>query len=204
MAETVWRVLEPVLEKANQERHEQAERAEKARPAASDANPFFSNAARHLLHGVLTALIASAPEIWTLRHVILILRDASLLERVLSATAFTRHLLQYFENEATFQNILSTVLTRLAPYEIIAAMWDRATVRLSLRQWLNSESILVLGNDEENRAAIDTIQENVSGTVKVQAYKGGLSVLGRTSPLSLFKDNLATRAELMALVYGPR
>ncbi|MES2154783.1 MAG: argininosuccinate synthase [bacterium] len=42
------------------------------------------------------------------------------------------------------------------------------------------------------RAAIDTIQRNVSGTVKVQAYKGGLSVLGRTSPLSLFKDNLAT------------
>jgi type IV secretory pathway TraG/TraD family ATPase VirD4 len=127
--------------------------------AASDANPFFSNAARHLLHGVLTALIASAPHNWTLRHVILILRDASLLERVLSATAFTRHLLQYFENVATFQNILSTVLTRLAPYEIIAAMWDQATVRLSLRQWLDSESILVLGNDEENRAAIDTINQ---------------------------------------------
>ncbi len=42
------------------------------------------------------------------------------------------------------------------------------------------------------RAAIDTIQKHVSGTVKVQAYKGGLSILGRTSPLSLFKDNLAT------------
>ena len=42
------------------------------------------------------------------------------------------------------------------------------------------------------RAAIDTIQQNVSGTVKVQAYKGNLSLLGRTSPRSLFKDNLAT------------
>jgi argininosuccinate synthase len=42
------------------------------------------------------------------------------------------------------------------------------------------------------RAAIDTIQQNVSGAVRVQAYKGNLSLLGRTSPRSLFKDNLAT------------
>jgi len=42
------------------------------------------------------------------------------------------------------------------------------------------------------RAAIDTIQQNVSGTATVQLYKGHVSLLGRTSPLSLFKDNLAT------------
>ncbi len=42
------------------------------------------------------------------------------------------------------------------------------------------------------RAAIDTMQQHVSGTVKLQLYKGNVSLLGRTSPLSLFKDNLAT------------
>jgi argininosuccinate synthase len=42
------------------------------------------------------------------------------------------------------------------------------------------------------RAAIDTIQQSVSGTVRLQLYKGSVSLLGRTSPLSLFKDNLAT------------
>jgi argininosuccinate synthase len=42
------------------------------------------------------------------------------------------------------------------------------------------------------RAAIDTMQEHVTGTVKLQLYKGNVSLLGRTSPLSLFKDNLAT------------
>jgi argininosuccinate synthase len=42
------------------------------------------------------------------------------------------------------------------------------------------------------RAALDTMQEHVTGTVKVQLYKGNVSLLGRTSPLSLFKDNLAT------------
>lgn len=127
--------------------------------AAQDANPFFSNAARHLLHGVLMALTSKAPKRWTLRHVILILRDESLLRRVLAGTEFTRHLLQYCEQPSTFQNILSTVLTRVAPYEIIAATWDRAAKKLSLRDWLGSGSILVLGNDEDNRAAIDTINQ---------------------------------------------
>ncbi|HLF17214.1 MAG TPA: hypothetical protein VI796_07295, partial [Candidatus Thermoplasmatota archaeon] len=42
------------------------------------------------------------------------------------------------------------------------------------------------------RAALDAIAENVTGTVRLQAYKGQLSILGRTSPVSLFKDNLAT------------
>ena len=42
------------------------------------------------------------------------------------------------------------------------------------------------------RAGIDAIQQNVSGAVTVQLYKGNVSLLGRTSPLSLLKDNLAT------------
>ncbi len=127
--------------------------------AAHDANPFFSNAARHLLHGVLVALILLAPKRWTLRHVLLITRTETLLRQILARMEATRHLLQYCEHAATFQNILSTVLTRLAPYEIIAAAWDRTERRVSLRRWLATESILILGNDEDNRAALDTINQ---------------------------------------------
>ncbi len=127
--------------------------------ATQDANPFFSNAARHLLYGVLLALILKAPRRWTLRQVVLILRQEALLRRILDSRDETRYLLQYFEQPSTFQNIHSTILTRLAPYEIIAAAWDRTKTRLSLRGWVNGESILVLGNDEENRAALDTINQ---------------------------------------------
>jgi len=127
--------------------------------ATHDANPFFSNAARHLLHGVLLALIQKAPKRWTLRQAILILRDPLLLQQFLGSNEATRYLLQYCEHTATFQNILSTVLTRIAPYEIIAAAWDQAKGRVSLRRWLESESLLILGNDEDNRAAIDTINQ---------------------------------------------
>jgi argininosuccinate synthase len=52
------------------------------------------------------------------------------------------------------------------------------------------------------RAGIDTMQQHVSGTVKVQLYKGNVSLLGRTSPLSLFKDNLATYGTKDAFNHG--
>lgn len=127
--------------------------------AQNDANPFFSNAARHLLYGVLLGLIQLAPGRWTLRHVLLIVRTRALLLDLLRRADSTRHLLQYFDHESTFQNILSTILTRTAPFEIIAATWDRSPERISLKHWLTEESILVLGNDEENRTALDTMNQ---------------------------------------------
>jgi type IV secretory pathway TraG/TraD family ATPase VirD4 len=127
--------------------------------AQQDANPFFSNAARHLMSAALLALILQAPGRWTLRHLLLVLRSESLLRLLLDQTEFTRPLLQYGEHPATFQNILSTLLTRTAPFELIAAAWDRAEHKLSLRAWLDQEAILILANDEDNRAAIDTINQ---------------------------------------------
>lgn len=127
--------------------------------AQQDANPFFSNAARHLMSATLLALILLAPGRWTLRHLLLVLRSEALLRLLLAQTEFTRPLLQYGEHPATFQNILSTLLTRTAPFELIAAAWDQAGRKLSLRGWLEQEAILILANDEENRAAIDTINQ---------------------------------------------
>jgi type IV secretory pathway TraG/TraD family ATPase VirD4 len=123
----------------------------------ADSNPFFTNAARHLLYGAILALIELAPGRWTFRHALLLLRDPLRLHRLLSKSEHTHHLLNYFNHPTTAQNIFSTVLTYTSPYEIIAACWDRAEAAISLADWIKSESILVLGNDEQNRAAIDTI-----------------------------------------------
>lgn len=123
----------------------------------TDANPFFTNAARHLLYGAVLALLQLAPGRWTFRHVLLLLQDPERLQTLLAKTDSTRHLLTYFGHEAVAQNIFSTVLTYISPYEIIAACWDRAETALSLSEWLETESVLVLGNDEQNRAAIDII-----------------------------------------------
>ena len=129
-------------------------------PAAThDANPFFTNAARHLLYGTVLSLIELCPRRWTLRHVLLLLREPERLQTLLSRTESTRHLLNYFAHAATAQNIFSTVLTYTSPFEIIAACWDRAGDALSLSAWLDTESVLVLGNDEQNRSALDTLNK---------------------------------------------
>jgi type IV secretory pathway TraG/TraD family ATPase VirD4 len=122
-----------------------------------DANPFFTNAARHLLYGTLLGLIASRPGKWTLREAILIVRDKGQLKNVLASVTQNAALLQYFEHAPTLQNILSTVLTYTAPYEILAATWAHANDSFSLNDWLSGEGILILGNDEGNRTALDTI-----------------------------------------------
>lgn len=121
-----------------------------------DSNPFFANAARHLIYGVIMGFIQSRRR-WTLRHLLLQLRDADRLQMHLERNEATRFLLQYFSHTATLQNIISTLLAHLAPFEVIAATWDEANTSISLTQWMREESILVLGNDEANRTAIEAM-----------------------------------------------
>ncbi len=44
-------------------------------------------------------------------------------------------------------------------YEFIAASWERSSRSISLREWLETESILILGNDEATRTALDAINQ---------------------------------------------
>lgn len=45
---------------------------------------------------------------------------------------------------------------------------------------------------EAMQAFFDKSQENVTGTVRAKLYKGGVWPLARTSPYSLFSEDLAT------------
>ena len=42
------------------------------------------------------------------------------------------------------------------------------------------------------QAAIDKSQEHVEGTVRLKLYKGNVMVTGRTSPKSLYSEELVT------------
>jgi argininosuccinate synthase len=43
---------------------------------------------------------------------------------------------------------------------------------------------------EDLEAFINKTQENVTGEVRVRLFKGGLQVVGRSSPMSLYDQNL--------------
>jgi len=122
--------------------------------------PFFSDAARHLLSGVLISFIRQAPKRWTFRDVLIALKSKDRLMKVLAATPETADLIeQYLTEETTARNVLSTVASKMQKYEFIAASWERATRSISLREWLETESILILGNDEATRTALDAINQ---------------------------------------------
>lgn len=124
------------------------------------SQPFFSDAARHLLSGVFISFIKKCPESWTFRDVLIALKSQERLKKVLSETPETKDLVeQYFSDATTARNVMSTVATKMQRYEFIAAAWSKAERKISLREWLDGEFILVLGNDEATRTALDAINQ---------------------------------------------
>ncbi len=124
------------------------------------SQPFFGDAARHLLTGVIISFILTAPGEWTFRDVVWAMLHNDILIEVLNRREETKKLVKlYFSHEGTAQNIMSTVATKMNAYSIIAALWDRAKTKISLRHWLQNEYVIVLGNDYTNRAAVDAINQ---------------------------------------------
>lgn len=121
------------------------------------ANRYFSDAARDLLAGAMLSLTASGVR-WTLRDVLLTMRSRERLAEVLAGTAEGRAIFELHSGEPrAFQNVLSTARTRLAPLEPVAACWSHASGRVSLREWIEGECILILGTDDGSRAAMDAL-----------------------------------------------
>jgi hypothetical protein len=132
-------------------------------PEKNTSQPFFADAARHLLSGVITALMVKAGEGWTFKDVIWTMLHQDVLVEVLAEAEETKKLVKlYFSHEGTAQNIMSTVATKLNPFTIIAALWQEPYKQeraISLVDWLKGESILVLGNDHTARSAVDALNQ---------------------------------------------
>jgi hypothetical protein len=138
-------------------------------PKEESAQPFFADATRHLLEGVMTALIKHAPGRWTLRDVILIFRRRDRLERVLNLYQDTRDIKDtYFAEPKTLANVLTTAATKFAPLSTVAALWDNCRTEngeqirgLSVASWLEGESILILGHHAVYSEAIGPINRAI-------------------------------------------
>lgn len=142
------------------------------------AQRFFSDASRHLLAGVMRRFIKTAPGRWTLADVVYAMLDQGRLEQILSNDPDTTPLLTYLRDARTGNSVLSTVLTKMQPYEFIAAAWSRAEEKVSLRDWVKGDYILILGNDEAQRSALDAINQ---------------AIFKRVVELVLAQDNSANR-----------
>ncbi len=153
-------------------------------PEEETGNRFFSDSSRHLLGAVLISLIRTCPRRWDFRDVVLAMQNGPVIRAFIDRLPETRHLAQYWDEPRTFANILSTLATKFATFEPIAAAWSHAHHRISLRSWVCSESILVLGNDERIRFPMDAINR---------------LIFRRVSEMLLAQSDSATRRTWMFL-----
>lgn len=126
-------------------------------PRQQESQPFFRNASRHLLYGVLISFLRQGVQ-WTLADLIRATRTATTLKSILLSCDDTSHLVdQYFQDDRLLSNILSTLATLLLPFEPVAAAWESAKEKIAIEDWVNDESVLVLGSSEVSREAVDVI-----------------------------------------------
>jgi len=147
----------------------------------SGGETFFTNAVRDILAGVIMVLMECVPnpKAWTFRDVVLAMLYEPYLnflfefDKARSGKPFPvvqRLRGSYLNGDPrTNSNIRASINAKLAIYEPIAAVWHRvapatnSSAKFSLADWANrdSEEVLVLGNDEAARAALDAVNQAI-------------------------------------------
>jgi hypothetical protein len=128
------------------------------------SQPFFVDAAQNLLYGVMLAFIRRKSD-WYFSDLLRAMQDTEKLHKILSAVPETRYISNLlFSNKDTLNNVMSTVSTKMLPYEAIASMWDyayHAGHKVSLEEWIqnrgSSNYTLILGNSEKARKPLDAL-----------------------------------------------
>lgn len=117
--------------------------------SGSESQPFFLDASRALLGGVMHSFSQIAPDSWTLRDVVLTMRYTKRIAAIIAACPQTEYLLsKYVTGAARDNDIEATIETFMRGFSFIAAAWHHSTREpVSLEQWMRTESILVLGAD---------------------------------------------------------
>lgn len=126
-----------------------------------DSQPFFANAAREIVANIMTSFMCSELD-WTFADLMRACSDTKIARRILLRHPETSSVVNAYMNDPKIQgDIFSTISTQLLPFQPIAYSWEGAAESISLRAFMESESILILGNDEISRVPIDAINQTL-------------------------------------------
>lgn len=131
-----------------------------------DNNRYFTDAARQVVAGVIESFIRHSPLEWTFADLVYTSLCVDRIREILDRDPEGREVLDGFlSEERTGFQVFTTVVSRLAYFRPVAALWQRNPNKLSLRDFLEDESILLLGMDATARVALDAINEIVFRTL---------------------------------------
>ncbi len=126
-------------------------------------NPYFVQSTQDVVRALMLGFHETAPGAWTLNDVIEATSSLSNLQAALSVSDEGRALFDiYFKQEGPAAgNIFSTLRTKIGPYATIGRLWARASRKLSLAQWVEDRSLLILGCEDAHASALDPINRAI-------------------------------------------
>lgn len=122
--------------------------------------PFFWQASRELLWAVTVALSETRRADWTLRDLICAFDDRKFVLGVCKALARSQSLANtIFADEKHALGVLTTLLTKLGPFHIIASLWHTHSdaKKFSVQEFLSKPGVLVLGHDDVYKDSINPL-----------------------------------------------
>lgn len=123
-------------------------------------NQYFTDAARMVVSGVIESFIRHSRDTWTFSDLIYGALSLSRVKQLLSRDEEGKEIIENFlADERTGYQVFTTVASRLSYFRPIAAIWQNSTTRLSLREWLENDSVLILGVNATSRAALDAVNQ---------------------------------------------
>ncbi len=109
---------------------------------------FFRDNPLQLLRAVVEYLYYNAPGVWTLRDLVNFFESEEVFKAILGSDPRTRYALGLLATDGTNANLFSSVRTEVYKYRILAARWEHAPTKISLKKWIKEGgTILVLGRD---------------------------------------------------------
>ncbi|TWT37181.1 Coupling protein TraD [Posidoniimonas corsicana] len=145
------------------------------------ANGYFTDAARLVVDGVVTSFMRHAGSDWTLADLVNAATTRSAMERVLSRDRQGRGVIESFlGDDRTGYAVASTVASKMRYYSAVAALWQRCEHKISLREWLSSSSILLLGDNETASASLDVVNQLMFTVIAEEIDLQGNSANRRT------------------------
>ena len=128
----------------------------------SGTNQYFTDAARQVLTGVTESFIRHSPFEWTFSDLIHTSLSKDRIESVLCRDSLGQEVLEsFFADERTSFQVFTTIVSRMAYYKPVAALWQGKADKLSVRDWLESDSIVLLGSNATVKTSLDAINQQI-------------------------------------------
>ena len=125
-------------------------------------NQYFTDAARQVLVGVIESFIRHSPETWTFTDLVIVCLSQSRIKCLLARDANGREVAEsFFGDDRTGYQVFTTICSKMSSFKTVAALWQRNPRKLSIRDWLKSDSILLLGANATVKKSLDAINEQI-------------------------------------------